>query len=670
MKALEFLEEVYGEDEGWIDLPAKVQGRWIPFYTEWPSNGIAARRIKASLRDAEDLYFSVVQFAEQGRRIEDAKACRWLFADLDHVDPSTCIRAGLTPTLCWQSSPGRFQALWRMTRHVKPQSLERLNRMLTYAVGADKGGWDLTQVLRVPGTRNHKYPGAPRVKLLFADGPEYQPKALMRKLRAMVPDQQVESIAREYEGNRVWKLSKRAKALLRTPPDQVVTGERSDRLWELECLLVEARVPEEAMFDLIWPCAWNKHAEVHTGEQQLRREIKRAIRHVLAQSPRVEGSVSESAVDDVVKEEVRAEDELVDDGEFTVDRSFNPVSYAAFMSQPFPSPRWLVEDIWTAESHGIIGGEPKTSKSTLALALGLSVASGRPFLGRFPVHTTGPVLVVQEENSDWVMQDRIARIASSYGLIPKDARRSTDVRDPGLIGGSRVIELSFPHDLEFFLVNHAGLDLTAEDHQEALIADIEKIQPVLLILDPLYLMLGSANENESHQLRPTLSWLLKLRYNYKLALCVVHHFRKQTQGMGVAVRAGQRLMGNATLHGWVESSLYMEVGESDDLDPKVLPVRVTPEMRNMPPRPVMDILLRMGDPGDLEFEAQVQGVDPGSDVLRVVGEDGCTLRQLAEALGVDKRTARKRAESVGCRVYKKSARGTLRVSPPSLGGEE
>jgi len=519
--------------------------------------------------------------------------------------------------------------------------------MLTYAVGADKSGWDLTQVLRVPGTRNYKYPGAPRVRLLFADGPEYSPKVLMRKLRSLVPDRALESMAGVYKGEAEWKVPGAAKALLRTPHDQVVVGERSDRLWQLECMLVEARVPEEVIFDLVWPSAWNKHAEVHTGPEQLRREIRRAIRHVTAQ--RNGGVETETPAEGI-------------DEEFEVARTFDPVGYSRFMSQPFPSPRWLVEDIWTAESHGIIGGEPKTSKSTLALALGLAVASGRPFLGRFPVHTTGPVLIVQEENSDWVMQDRLARIAASYGLIPRGRRHHEAVTDAGLLGSGTALVVDMPTDLDLWLVNHMGVDITDRNHQEALEADIERIAPVLVILDPLYLMLGSADENRANELRPVLSWLLQLRYEYKIALAVVHHFRKQREEM--RVRSGQRLMGNATLHGWVESSLYMTAMESLDLDPAAVAVRVEPEMRNMAPRPAVDMVIRAGEPGDLRFAVELDGVDPFAELLEAVG-DGITLNQLARRLGIDKRTARSRAEKAGCRLWKKEApTAPWRINPP------
>ena len=47
-------------------------------------------------------------------------------------------------------------------------------------IGGDKGGWAITKVLRVPGTRYFKYPQRPRVKLLRDDGPTYRVRDLMR----------------------------------------------------------------------------------------------------------------------------------------------------------------------------------------------------------------------------------------------------------------------------------------------------------------------------------------------------------------------------------------------------------------------------------------------------------------------------------------------------------
>jgi len=62
--------------------------------------------------------------------------------------------------------------------------------------------------------------------------------------------------------------------------------------------------------------------------------------------------------------------------------------------------RWLVEGFWSERAVGIVGGEPKCCKSFLALDLAVSVASGKPFLRRFPVHRPGCVLLFAAEDSN------------------------------------------------------------------------------------------------------------------------------------------------------------------------------------------------------------------------------------------------------------------------------
>jgi RepB DNA-primase from phage plasmid len=59
-----------------------------------------------------------------------------------------------------------------------PQEAELLNQRLAYAMGADASGWDLTQLLRVPGTPNRKYLEAPVVKVVALRKMRYDPEEL------------------------------------------------------------------------------------------------------------------------------------------------------------------------------------------------------------------------------------------------------------------------------------------------------------------------------------------------------------------------------------------------------------------------------------------------------------------------------------------------------------
>jgi len=55
-------------------------------------------------------------------------------------------------------------------------------------MGADESGWDLTQLLRVPGTPNHKYPEAPIVKVVTLRNKRYDPEELCAVLSPLTEE--------------------------------------------------------------------------------------------------------------------------------------------------------------------------------------------------------------------------------------------------------------------------------------------------------------------------------------------------------------------------------------------------------------------------------------------------------------------------------------------------
>lgn len=685
--AEDFLELVYGDRKGWIDLPAKVGGYWIPFHTEWPNDAAIGRRIDSSLRDGEDLYYSVAMFSQRGRRYEDVLPSGWLWADLDEVHPTEAARIGLLPTVAIESSPGRYQALWELDHYLKPSPLEKLNRGLSYALNADRSGWDLTQVLRIPGTRNFKYPDAPLVRCLWANDMVYDPREIWKVVKGLIPAAELVKATDVVIPRK--PIPAKAKVLLRTPPEQIVEGERSHRMWELECMLAESGLDEDEIFELVWNCRWNKWAGINTGRDRLKREIKKAMgtvarKQALKQRGQKKGSEGagqsgspvEGAVDrgllerddsEAVHEDEDAADDVGDNGEHG---SLPFVGYSSFMAMAMEEPKWLVENIWTASSHGIIGGEPKTQKTTLAIALALSVASGLPFLGddRYAVGQQGPVLMVQEENAPWMMQDRMRKIAAHMGLI---SRKEAHIRPAGAGAlGRSLVELDMPADVPLRLLNNYGFDLDVEEHRDMLWVEVDQLRPVLVLLDPLYLILGGADENHSAQLRPFLKWLMHLRYEFNCAVAVIHHFHKQSQSPGVTVRrAGQRLMGSATLHGWVDSAIYASAMEEERTG--WTKTQVETEFRSMAPQKPIEMALHMGDPGDLKMEVELAKYDLAGLIRRIVADQpGVTVVALAEQLGMDKRSVLARVRGTEGFIVKEGTRGRGKSHTVFLGTED
>lgn len=620
LESEDFLDIVWGDRRGWVDLPAKVGAYWVPYYLHWPADTEVTRRIDSCLRDGESLYFSVARFKRRGRDYEDMLPTWWLWADLDEIHPTEAADLGIMPTMAWESSPGRYQALWRLHKALRPEIQERINQALSYHLGADQGGWDRTQVLRLPGTRNYKYPGGPPVSLLwYEEDLSYSAASVWEVVKSSAPPaERAFSAVPVVRGD----MPARARALLRVGADQVVEGERSARLWELECLLAESGWGEDDIYAVVEASAWNKWARVRTGERRLRREIAKAMRHVRAKAtPPGEG-----------------EDAIVEEEE---PQRLPWIRYSTFMAVDLPDPKWLIEDFWTAQSHGIIGGEPKTSKSGLALDMAIAVASGKPFLGQYPVHTAGPVLVVQEENAPWMVQDRMRKLARLHRLIGDESYREGRAEVGSL--GKKTVELEFPADLPLRLLNNYGIDLSLEEDRDMLEEEIQRVRPVLIVLDPLYLTFGGVDVDRANMLYPYLKWLLYLRNEYNTAIAVVHHFAKAPQdGRSRARRVGQRLAGSHTLHGWVDSAMYCSPIEDDRVG--YVGVRVEPEFRSMAPRRAVDVRLWWGSPGDLAMKAEVSRFDLTGQILELIREQpGITVNRVAELLESSKRTVLGRA---------------------------
>lgn len=115
-------------------------------------SGLDVPRLELIGIDNWGTYFCPNLFMRRRQR-DQTLPSRWLYQDLDEVRPDEC---SITPTLWWETSPGRYQALWLLTHALIASELAPLNKALNRSCGADPGTWNLTRMLRVPGTNNGK----------------------------------------------------------------------------------------------------------------------------------------------------------------------------------------------------------------------------------------------------------------------------------------------------------------------------------------------------------------------------------------------------------------------------------------------------------------------------------------------------------------------------------
>ena len=203
-----------------------------------------------------------------------------------------------------------------------------------------------------------------------------------------------------------------------------------------------------------------------------------------------------------------------------------PVEPAHRLAPRTEEHRWLIDGLWGEESVGLIGGEPKSFKSFLALDMVVAVASGRPCLRRFAVSRPGRVLLFAAEDPPHLVRQRLEGIAHVASVA---------------LGQLDVQVITAPY-----------LWLDERDHVDRLYRTVENMKPRLLVLDP-FVRLHNRDENASSAIAPLLALLRELQRHHHLAVVVVHHARKG----GSSVRAGQALRGTSEFHAWADSLLYL-----------------------------------------------------------------------------------------------------------------
>lgn len=545
-KQLNVLARIWGNDrEGYVFLP------WIP----WEADTVAKRKKSwhegpayywprdrekimehLSGHEKDDVYFTPNLFNTERRLEIYAEPERTLWADLDEADPRK-IDHTYRPTIAWESSPGRYQAVWLMSKPLVGASWPgKENHRLTTYLGADPSGWDTTQVLRVPGRRNVK-PGyrengqGVQGQLLWDNGPRYVwsdfddiPEIPSVNIETM--ELLDEDLLNSIDRHKVW-----AKVRLKVPQrireymasKSTDGADRSEVLWQIERELANIGCSLAEIVVLVRGTVWNKYVGRNNEIHMLKVEASKALA-LAAESP-VESLDEE-------KPEIRWLSSIIAAG--------------------IPRPRWLVRNVWARGSCGFIAGDPKSYKSWLGLDLAVSVATGEPFIGDEHYSVLGgsqPVLVLQEEDDLRLVVNRLAQIV--------EARMPSAFWHGQLTVNGREIVWTGP-DRELPIALHVSTGFTASDEswQAWLDTTLQEGQFSMVLIDTLGTVAGDVDTDRSFEMMSKILVPLKvLAKKYDVAIALVHHNKKESLP---GQRAGKSMLGSVALHAWVESALYVK----------------------------------------------------------------------------------------------------------------
>jgi AAA domain len=165
--------------------------------------------------------------------------------------------------------------------------------------------------------------------------------------------------------------------------------------------------------------------------------------------------------------------------------------------------RSLIPGVLAAGQPGGIFGAFKSLKTSIAADLLISLASGTPFLGRFPVPEPGRVLFLSGESGLAALQSIARRICAERGL-------SLD-------------------SLENFKLSPDLPRLDRPSDVAALKKLVEDEKPVCVVIDPAYLALGSDQSRNLFAMGSLLHPLAELCESTGCTVLVVHHCKRSSK---------------------------------------------------------------------------------------------------------------------------------------------
>jgi hypothetical protein len=224
-------------------------------------------------------YFCPHLFGAKRRTKDNVTVTPSAWADLDECKPENLL---IAPSIVVQSSTGRYQSYWLFAEDVDPDDAEDLSRRVAYyhyQEGADRSGWDLTQLLRIPFTANLKHEAeqviitkATKNKYFKADFAVYPvpPGYVMadEPMPEELPDESAEDILASYRS----QLNPMVHRLFEVEPE----GDWSKALWNLEMALFESGLTKAQVYIVATAAACNKYRRDKKAPILLWKEVVKA----------------------------------------------------------------------------------------------------------------------------------------------------------------------------------------------------------------------------------------------------------------------------------------------------------------------------------------------------------------------------------------------------------
>lgn len=474
----------------------------------------ARRPTTPDLRDSVDWYWTPAVSSSDSRKAKEYPAQRAVWVDCDESYDDKLLES-LKPSYMWETSPGHKQAVWLLSESIAPGEFKKdgFIGMLTQALGGDKSGVDIGQLLRVPGTWHHKrdpFHG----RILRQTGQVWTRGQLLTRVArglGFAP-----GIASELGADDPY-------------------GDRSKVLWKFFRNAAELGLAQDLTFKLVKATKWNKWKD---DPDRLKEDIARAYE----QQPNEPDPERTQALEQHHHDE---DDDTPAEawGMATVD-SFGPV-----IRKPVS---WVVPGIIPEAGCGLLVSAPKVGKTRIAIEMALGLATGRRPLG-IALRRALAVGFFSLEDGEYLFSNRLdTSLNHDHGRF----RFHWD----GHIKPDMSWEPPQPMDL---FTNFAQIDLSDDLDKQRLYETIVKYELKLVIIDTLSMAIGKSDVSNSKDMYAILKDVKTIAKATGCAIMFIHHTRKRVFEKGESIQ--EMVLGSTALHAWSDFIMNL-VAPSEDSD--------------------------------------------------------------------------------------------------------
>ena len=288
----------------------------------------------------------------------------------------------------------------------------------------------------------------------------------------------------------------------------------------------------------------------------------------------------------------------------------NPISLKDLYEKEFPPNRWVIEELIPLNSLTVLSSPPGYYKTWVLLEMATKLARGEPIFGNFkPGIEKCPVLIVNEENWEGLMQARLKFLISS---------------EQASLNG-------------VYFLNQTGIKIKTLD---GVLKFCEEKEIKFVVFDSIT-RLHDFDENKASEIKQVFEHLKKFTLK-GISVMFTHHHRKQS--MFKPSNPSEQMRGSTDLAAMVDTHLLLDnkLVTNEEMEEEVVLIISQPKQRvkeNLP-----DFKVKIVKNGDDKLEFVYDGpYDAASEKSAKINEytgpileyieqnEGCSKRDIVKA---------------------------------------